>query len=76
MTREEKIYIMDTFKEKKYVPRKCFWKYFFNGVFSVFSPQKAFQKHCPHCCSIITDEEYFEIFGVFTYGCDNCKEKL
>lgn len=60
---------MNTYKVKELKSGNCFWKYFWNG----FAPNH--QKFCPHCCSKITNEEYFEIFGVFTYGCDNCKEK-
>lgn len=73
MTRDEKIKIMDTYKEKKYKKGKCRWKYFLNGFLNPFYP--SHQKYCPHCCGKITDEEYFEIFGIYTFGCDNCKEE-
>ena len=72
MRREEKIGIMDTYKEKEVKPGKCSFKYFLNGFLSPFFPSQ--QKYCPHCCKKITNEDYFETFGIFTFGCVDCRE--
>ena len=70
--RDEKIEMMDTYKEKDYKEGKCFWKYFLNGFLSPFNPSK--QKYCLHCCKAISDEEYMA-FGAVAFGCESCREE-
>ena len=73
MTKEKKIELIKTYKEKKITSGKCRFKYFLNGFFSPFTP--SMQKYCPNCCEKISNEEYFE-FGTFVFGCKSCREKL
>lgn len=73
MTREEKLTRLSVYKEKNYKPGKCAWKYFLNGFLSPFRPIK--QKFCPYCCAKVSNEDYYEKFGLFIFGCGKCREK-
>jgi len=71
-------------KFKRYVYRldsyklgKCLKKYFWNGFTSVFNPQQASQrKFCPYCCHEVSNNEYFDRFGIFSFGCKNCRIEI